>query len=215
MHKVSKGGKANNKVKSKDTDKPIASVKRAKRTKQIKQGKPVKITLVCILTGEIVKLSRDQVLKQSIKFKFNDVTDFIKSFISKAARAQLVKGISEKQIRESCGNKDLPVVSQGVIRHYVKKIKNTQKAEKIEKRRLAQEFVENGEGAYIVKQNIRKSINFKDPAQVASLTQSACLRPDIYLNNERFCNGCALYELCKCRLKKWNNKIEEPKRKRK
>jgi len=201
MHKVSKDNKK--------------AKKSFKSTKSVKQDTQSKITLVCLLTGEIIKLSQVQALKQSVKFKFNDITDFIKNYISRSARVQLAKGVSEKQIRESTGNVDLPEVSYGVIRHYVKKIKSKQKAEKHEKRKLVQEFVDSGKGAYIVKQNIRTSVNFKDPVQVASLTQSACLRPDIYLNNERFCNGCSLYELCKCGLRKWNNKIEQPKKKKK
>lgn len=193
----------------------VKSKIKAKNKKPDKVAIPSKVTLVCILTGEIVKLNRSQALKQSLRFKFNDLTDFIKNYISKAARDQLTRGVSEKQIREESGNADLPAVQFGVIRHYVKKIKNKQKAEKHEKRKLVQEFVDSGKGAYIVKQNIRTSVNFKDPVQVASLTQSACMRPDIYLNNERFCNGCSLYELCKCRIRKWNNKIEQPKKKKK
>ena len=43
--------------------------------------------------------------------------------------------------------------------------------------------------------------NFKDPVQVEELTNGTCQRPDIYLNNDRACDGCALYEHCACSVK--------------
>ncbi len=39
-------------------------------------------------------------------------------------------------------------------------------------------------------------------ADLTECTKSACLRPDIYLNNDGFCNGCKYYDLCVNRLKK-------------
>jgi hypothetical protein len=38
--------------------------------------------------------------------------------------------------------------------------------------------------------------------QLTEETKSACLRPDIYLNNGRHCEGCNYFSLCKSRLKK-------------
>lgn len=43
--------------------------------------------------------------------------------------------------------------------------------------------------------------NFDDPEQVRQLTEGACQRPDIYLNNDRACDGCVLYEHCACAAK--------------
>ena len=40
--------------------------------------------------------------------------------------------------------------------------------------------------------------NFNDPESVKQLTEGTCQRPDIYLNNDRACDGCALYEHCAC-----------------
>jgi len=41
-------------------------------------------------------------------------------------------------------------------------------------------------------------VNFKDPESVRDLTTNSCQRPDIYLDNERACDGCHIYELCAC-----------------
>jgi hypothetical protein len=43
--------------------------------------------------------------------------------------------------------------------------------------------------------------NFNDPEQVRQLTENTCQRPDIYLNNDRACDGCVLYENCACSAK--------------
>lgn len=43
--------------------------------------------------------------------------------------------------------------------------------------------------------------NFADPEQVRQLTEGVCQRPDIYLDNDRACDGCDLYEFCACNAK--------------
>jgi hypothetical protein len=32
--------------------------------------------------------------------------------------------------------------------------------------------------------------------ELSDLTSSTCLRPDIFLNNDRFCNGCEFFDVC-------------------
>jgi hypothetical protein len=44
-------------------------------------------------------------------------------------------------------------------------------------------------------------ISFNDPEAVRQLTEHACQRPDIYLDNDRACDGCSLYEHCACKSK--------------
>ena len=67
------------------------------------------------------------------------------------------------------------------------------------------------------KDEIRKNlpkINFdkidpitpRDKRGVEEITKSSCIRPDIYLNNERFCNGCPWFEHCICGIKKISKK---------
>ena len=38
-------------------------------------------------------------------------------------------------------------------------------------------------------------------SDVRNITKSQCLRPDIYLNNNRNCEGCSFYKNCECKLK--------------
>lgn len=39
------------------------------------------------------------------------------------------------------------------------------------------------------------------PQEIASCTKGACLRPDIYLDNDRYCDGCEFYNVCASSLK--------------
>ena len=38
------------------------------------------------------------------------------------------------------------------------------------------------------------------------ITSSSCWRPDIYLNNDRYCNGCVIYVNCCCPIKRIDKK---------
>ena len=40
--------------------------------------------------------------------------------------------------------------------------------------------------------------NFNNPHDVEELTKNTCQRPDIFLNNDRACDGCVLYDNCAC-----------------
>lgn len=46
--------------------------------------------------------------------------------------------------------------------------------------------------------------------ELASVTSNTCLRPDIFLDNDRFCDGCEFYEICTNR-----NKVLKPLSKKK
>jgi len=48
---------------------------------------------------------------------------------------------------------------------------------------------------------VPQRISFNDPEAVRQLTENACQRPDIYLDNDRACDGCGLYEHCACKSK--------------
>jgi hypothetical protein len=37
---------------------------------------------------------------------------------------------------------------------------------------------------------------------ISSVTESACIRPDIFLDNDRNCDDCPYYEACRCALKR-------------
>lgn len=44
--------------------------------------------------------------------------------------------------------------------------------------------------------------NLTDPTHVQEMTTGQCQRPDIYLNNDRSCDGCVLYDACACTRKR-------------
>lgn len=42
----------------------------------------------------------------------------------------------------------------------------------------------------------------KDRLWAHLVTQYACWRPDIYLDNDKSCEGCILFENCSCKIKR-------------
>lgn len=45
-----------------------------------------------------------------------------------------------------------------------------------------------------------------NPEGISLVTENACIRPDIYLDNGRDCEGCPYINDCSCRLKKVKKK---------
>lgn len=43
------------------------------------------------------------------------------------------------------------------------------------------------------------------------VTSGACIRPDIYLNNDRSCDNCPYYEFCNCGIKRLSNERKKKK----
>jgi hypothetical protein len=46
----------------------------------------------------------------------------------------------------------------------------------------------------------------KDKTGVQKITSNSCLRPDIYLDNGKYCDGCAWSENCACPIKRFSKK---------
>jgi len=42
----------------------------------------------------------------------------------------------------------------------------------------------------------------KNASECAVTTKGSCFHPNLYLDNGRFCNGCALFDNCACAIKK-------------
>jgi len=89
--------------------------------------------------------------------------------------------------------------------------KELQVKKPIEKKVLTWEEIEDR------KEEIRKSIPVlkyekikpitpNNKEGVEELTKSACVRPDIYLNNDKHCDGCAWSKYCICHLKRFFKK---------
>jgi hypothetical protein len=46
----------------------------------------------------------------------------------------------------------------------------------------------------------------KSKEGIANLTESSCIRPDIYLDNDRNCDGCPYFDHCICSKKRLDKK---------
>lgn len=181
-----------------------------KQTKAKKQRtKNPFVDVTCILSGKSEKVKQLQLAKQAGKLKFNTVEEYVKYYVSKECILLLRQGFTEKQVRDKFNYTDKTQIPFNILKLYVKKFKNRAKIEKLEKRKEVQEYIKQKDGAYIVKPHVQKYIDLKNASQVAELTKSSCLRPDIYLDNDKACNGCYVYELCKCPVRKWNDKLDQ------
>ena len=59
----------------------------------------------------------------------------------------------------------------------------------------------------------RKIIDLvKDKEACAEFTKNMCIRPDIYLNNDRTCDTCSLRDNCSCVIKKFSKFYEKGKK---
>ncbi len=190
-------------------------MKPARSNKNTKSPSKPPIDVVCILSGQKERLSYVKAVKQAAKYKFENLDDYIKYYVSKDSVKELRQGYTEKQIQEK--NEIVTPVRMpfNVLRLYVKKFKNRQKQEKLEKRKEVLKYIQDKNSAYYVKNTPPQYIDLKNSAQVAKLTESSCMRPDIYLNNDRACNGCYIYKLCKCPIRKWaDEQTKQNKRKK-
>lgn len=46
----------------------------------------------------------------------------------------------------------------------------------------------------------------KNKEGIAKATEGSCIRPDIYLDNDRNCEGCPYFDSCGCAIKRLDNK---------
>lgn len=56
-----------------------------------------------------------------------------------------------------------------------------------------------------------KSISPKDKIAVQAITSNSCLRPDIFLDNGKYCDGCPWSDHCVCDIKRFHGKAIERK----
>ena len=52
----------------------------------------------------------------------------------------------------------------------------------------------------------KKTTLLKSKEGIANLTASSCIRPDIYLDNHRNCDGCPYFDDCICSIKRLEKK---------
>lgn len=69
--------------------------------------------------------------------------------------------------------------------------------------KILSEFAKNYKAKDDLKIRKRKGNNLLDTREgISMLTTNTCLRPDIYLDNDRHCDGCQYYDHCECSLRK-------------
>ena len=186
-----------------------------KTVKKPQKSKRIPLTeLICVLSGKSEKVNYAKLTKLAAKFKFETTEEYIKYYICNDCIKLLRQGHTEKQIQKQFNYESDVQITFNVLKHYVKKFKNRQKIEKNEKRKEVLKYIENKTGAYIVTPRTRQYIDMTDEKQVAELTKSSCLRPDIFLNGDRSCNDCHIYKLCKCSIRTWRE-VDEKRTKRK
>jgi|688.fasta_scaffold414520_2 hypothetical protein len=82
-----------------------------------------------------------------------------------------------------------------------------QKVKRVSKPREKKVAVEVIYDIPIYKGHVRKSIVLLDnPEMCREVTSSACFRPDLYLNADRTCDDCNLFNNCGCAIKKLSKK---------
>jgi hypothetical protein len=177
-----------------------------KKPVKVKAVKPPRVPLVtCILTGQTFKIRNARLEKEAFKLKISTTAQYVMYYVCKEARILLKEGYTETQIRAkyNCKDKtDLPIV---ILKCYAKKIKNRAAILKREKRKALNEYINNPDpkARYMLKPKTEsKFLDMTNPDHVKSLTEFSCARPHIYLDNGRNCNGCNIYNLCHCPIKR-------------
>jgi hypothetical protein len=89
--------------------------------------------------------------------------------------------------------------------------KKLQEKKPIEKKVLTWDEIEDRKDEIrksipVLKHEKIKPITPKNKEGVEMITSNSCIRPDIYLNNDKYCNGCPWSEHCICGLKRFSKK---------
>jgi hypothetical protein len=73
---------------------------------------------------------------------------------------------------------------------------------KKKKRQLKQlkEFAKNYQMPLM--KNASRSNLLSDKDGIKLVTENACIRPDIFLDNGRYCDGCPYWDGCECKIKR-------------
>jgi hypothetical protein len=190
----------------KKTAKQVKPIKKAVKPVKVKAVKPPRVPLVtCILTGQTFKIRNARLEKEALKLKMASAGDYVMYYVCKEARVLLKEGYTESQIRAKYNCKDRTDLPIRILKCYAKKIKNRAAIIKREKRKVLNEYINNPDpkARYTLKPKTEsKFLDMSNPEHVKSLTEFSCARPHIYLDNGRNCNGCNIYKLCHCPIKR-------------
>jgi hypothetical protein len=124
-----------------------------------------------------------------------------------------LKGIGWKKAFEKCEGDALRVLNETICKD-CKEVLPKEKKVKIftreEMEARAEEIRRNLPKIDLNKE--RQVINLnKDKEACAFYTQFACLRPDVYLDNDRTCDYCSINKHCACPIKKFSKNYKNEK----
>jgi hypothetical protein len=196
--------KTTTKAKTKAVKVKVTPVK-TKKEKTVKAVKrPRRPVVVCIMTGQTFKVSAATLERQSKKYKFTSVQDYMQYYICKEAIKLLKDGFTDIEIRKKYNCKDKTDLPMKFLKGYAPRIKNRARAKKREQRKALNDFINDpNPSKYILKPKGEvKFLDMENPDDVAKLTYFVCARPHIYLDNGRHCKGCNIYKLCQCPIKR-------------
>lgn len=165
-----------------------------------------RVTIKCIVTGR-EKVFSQLSLKTKVK-KYGSIEEYSKNYVCKEAKKLLKTGLSVQDIRDKLKcSKDLPEPDISIL------IKNKlikQKKVKNEDREQRVKYLSSDQFKEKTSRNINTWRSFKHFVEWATggpdgshvKMGGTCQRPDILLNNGKYCDGCVFYEYCLCEQKR-------------
>ena len=130
-----------------------------------------------------------------------------------------LKGRGKKVIFDACDSDPKRILTETVCKSCREKFYPTEKKKKeyvpetLEERELRIEEIR----ASLPKIDLHKeriSIDLtKDHEACAKYTKNMCMRPDIFLDNDRTCDKCSIRKYCACRIKKFSKYYDEKNKK--
>ena len=189
--------------------------KKRKKKKKLRIAK-VYYQLTCLLSNKTCRYSHERAVKLMHKLKFSTVEELCNNYISRDVCKLLKTGHTESEIRLKYNNQNVVEVPFAIIKKYIKTFFTSEQMLRRRRRKVVNDVINDKE---LINKSIRAEyapvkVDLNKPECVADMTHNVCLRPDIFLNNDRFCNYCSFFENCACNLKKWNKKIDVKRNKR-
>ena len=171
----------------------------------------------CIVTGQ-VKYIPPSISKKKIE-KFGDEQAFRDHYISTTAAKLLRQGQTVDEIRESLEVEGLPKIKPIILTRLnlmrkKKGLRIKESEEKLERERYlnSKEFKDK----MIAIEERKNNMSFRDWVEMYTSPGrergGTCQRPDIFLHNDKACDGCPYYEYCMCYGKRLSHEKRKPKR---
>lgn len=143
--------------------------------------------LSCIVSGIEKRVSKNAIMKGIAKY--GSINNLKKHYVDRTAKRLLKQRVQPDDVQKRLlpKGKSPFTIDKGVLAKLklLKKPKNTKK--------------EYTELKYTPKPPVEWA-SFQ--AYVEEMTKHSCLRPDIYLDNDRYCNTCPYVQFCICRIKR-------------